>query len=121
MVFGSCIFIAMGFLGYTWRRCASAVKKIKKVDETEAEKIAINDEPSWVNISAHIATILAWFNLSIGHYISSSFFAFFGYSILDQCAPKDDPRTMSVNILALIYLVIGLIYVIKRFLLFENK
>lgn len=120
IVFGGCSLIAAGFLGYTWQRCAPAVKEMKNVDEAEAEKIAIRDEPSWINTSAHIGTILAWFNLFIGHYISSALFAFLGYSILDQCAPKDDPRTISVNILALIYFGVGLMYVIKRFLLFEK-
>lgn len=99
--FGIAIVIAFGLLGYTWNKCST-------------DK---NENPKWVNTSAYISTILAWFNLFVGHYISSSFFSFTGYSILNQCAEKDDPRTISVNLLSLIYIFIGIVYIIKKFLI----
>ena len=117
MIFGICSLIAAAFLGYTWKRCEPAMKEMENVDETEAKKISIRNEPSWINTSSHIATIFAWFNLFIGHYVSSSFFSFVGYSILSQCAPKNDPRTLSINLLVLIYFVVGILYVVKHFLL----
>lgn len=104
--------IGMVLLGYTVKRCETAKQKMK--NSNEAENIEISDEPSWVNNGAHISTFMAWFNLFIGHYISSAFFAFVGYYTLNQCASKDDPRVMSVNFLSLIYLVIGFIYGVKR-------
>lgn len=114
IIFGVCVVITMYFLGYTWERCAPAFKKMEGESEKQAEETAIKDEPSWIDNSAHIATIVAWFNLFIGHYISSAFFAFVGYSILDQCAPKNDPRVMSVNLLSLIYLLVGMIYGFRK-------
>jgi len=114
---GLCIFIAVLLLNYTWKRCEPAMKDIENINEEKAEKNVIKNEPSWVNNSANIATILAWFNLIIEHYSSSAFFAFIGYSILDQCSPKNDPRKISVNLLSLIYLFVGIIYLIKHFLI----
>ena len=116
IVLGVSGLIAAGLLGYTAQRCETAVNKMKAENENENEKEAeyIKNEPSWINNGAYIATIAAWFNLFIGHYISSAFFAFVGYYILDQCAPKNDPRVMSVNILALIYLIVGFVKGIQK-------
>ena len=61
-----CIIIAAGLVGYSWQRCSPAKEAMKEKTEEQAEKIAIKEEPSWINNGAHIATIAAWFNVFIG-------------------------------------------------------
>lgn len=115
-IFKFCIVIGIIFVGYILKRCDPAIKKMKNANEKDAETIAIKDEPSWINTSAHIATVLSWFNLFIRHYKSSALFAGIGYFILDNCAPKDDPRILSVNIVALLNFFIGICYNLKKYI-----
>jgi len=115
-LFGISISIGIAVVGYSIKRCSKVKQEMKNVDEKEAEQLAIKNEPSWINFGAHIATILAWFNLFIGHIISSAFFSIIGYCILDQCAPAQDPRILSVNFLSLVYIIVGLFYIGKHFL-----
>jgi hypothetical protein len=98
-----CAAIGIGLISYTWKRCSEV--------EVNGEKM-INKEATWINTGAYIATIAAYFNLFIGHYLSSTVFALMGYSILDQCAPKDDPRVTAVS--ALLVLVLPFFYFISK-------
>lgn len=76
----------------------------KKCENNENEKTSSNKKiPFWIDNSFHISTIMAWFNLFIGHFKSSAFFSFISYFISNQCFPKEDPRILSVNLLVLIY------------------
>ena len=96
-IIGISIVIAAGLLWYSWKRCSSALEKIKTVSEEEGEKIAITNNPSWINTSVYIAMVSTWFNLFIGHNFSSLFFSIFGFALLNQCAPKGDTRTLGLS------------------------
>lgn len=97
------IIIAGILLGYAWKRC-------KGVDKS-SEETAIEDEPAWVNTGAHIATIMAWLNVFIGHNFSSAFLGFMSFGILDRCAPKNDIRKTAIS--SLLIIVLPIIYLIK--------
>ena len=99
------ILIAGCILTYTWTRCAGADKS--------TEESAIAEEPSWVNMSAHLSTVLAWLSVFIGHNFSAAFLGFMTFGILDQCAPKDDPRKTAIT--SLLIIVLPIIYLIKWF------
>lgn len=77
-------------LNYTWNRCQLAKKE--------------KDEPSWINNSAHLGTIMAYLNVFIGHFFSSGVLGFMSFSILDQCSPKNDPRRIAIGALLIIIL-----------------
>ena len=99
-VLAVCVAIGIGLISYTWKRCS------------EVEVKMINKEATWINTGAYIATIAAYFNLFIGHYLSSAVFALMGYSILDQCSQKDDPRVTAVS--ALLVLILPFFYFISK-------
>ena len=103
IVLAVCAVICTVLIYYTWKRCSEV--------EENGEKI-ITKEATWINTSSYIATIAAYFNLCIGHYLSSAVFALMGYSILDQCAPKDDPRVIAVS--SLLVLVLPFFYFISK-------
>jgi|SaaInlStandDraft_1057018.scaffolds.fasta_scaffold00358_6 hypothetical protein len=95
--------IGGGLLWYTWKRCKGADKS--------SEETAIEQEPTWVNTSAHIATIMAWLNAFIGHNFSSTFLGFMSFGILDRCAPKNDMRKTAIS--SLLIIVLPIIYLIN--------
>jgi len=81
-------------LWYTWKICSD-----KTADKDSENK---KDKPSWINNSIYLAMIATGFNLVIGHNLSSVFLAFLGFSIVDRCLPKNDPKQMPFS--AIIFL-----------------
>lgn len=86
-----CAFLLTGvLLWYTWASC----QKNKK------------QNPSWVNHLGSLSNFFAYLTTFIGHYASGAWIGLFSYSVLDQCAPKEDVRKLSVNALLVIVLPI---------------
>ena len=94
-ILGLCILIGFGLLKYIWKRCTDA--------QVNGQYVVTN-EAKWINMSAYISMLVAYFNLFIGHYIGSFYFGILGYSIVDQCAAKDDLRKQAFAVLLIIIL-----------------
>ena len=84
-----CIFISI----LTWNKCKYA----------DGDK---NKEPSWIDIVSSMTQAMAWFNVFIGHFKSSTLLAFISFYIIRTCSYSNtDPRLLSLSVIFLINLV----------------
>ena len=102
IIISLCIIIGLILIYYTWKECQSF--------GNNGEKIINN--VSWINTSINITTTVSYFNLFIGHYLSSLYFGTMGYFILDVCAPKNDTRITAVS--TLLVLILPFVYLISK-------
>ena len=116
-LFWTTVVIATILLWYTWKRCngnESGVDSDKDGPGVSNAEQSSRDKPKWINTEIYIAMAIAGFSFLIQHNMSSIFFSFLGFSIVDQCLPKNDTKQLpfaTLIFLNIIYFIINKIYV----------
>ena len=92
--------IAIFILYYTWKRCNP---------EEKTGNPNINKEANWIYSTTNIAIIAAYICLILGNYLSCLIIGIMAFSMLDQCAPKNDSRVISVAPTLFCFLILAYI------------